>query len=139
MLLIHGARSALRAGKASEVPDDLRTWALEIERRSGHNVAAVALANKLARGCGRRRCGEWRQRAIRGRHHRRSERPGGLLDAGLTQAERATGDAVAAGKGLQPGRSTRLRRAADQRLRPVLLRARGLRRIRRGQGDAPDL
>ena len=53
MLLIHGARSALRAGKASKVPDDLRTWALEIERRSGHNVAAVALANKLARVCWR--------------------------------------------------------------------------------------
>lgn len=53
MLLIHGARSALRAGKISKVPDDLRAWALEIERRSGHNVAAVALANKLARVCWR--------------------------------------------------------------------------------------
>ena len=49
MLLIHGARSALRAGKISDEPDDLRTWALDVERRSGHNVAAVALANKLAR------------------------------------------------------------------------------------------
>jgi transposase len=47
MILIHGARSALRAGKVSKEPDDLRTWALEIERRSGHNVAAVALANKV--------------------------------------------------------------------------------------------
>jgi len=53
MILIHGARSALRAGKVSSEPDDLRTWALEIERRSGHNVAAVALANKLARVCWR--------------------------------------------------------------------------------------
>lgn len=53
MMLIHGARSALRAGKVSKEPDDLRTWALEIERRSGHNVAAVALANKLARVCWR--------------------------------------------------------------------------------------
>lgn len=49
MMLIHGARSALRAGKVSKEPDDLRTWALAIERRNGHNVVAVALANKLAR------------------------------------------------------------------------------------------
>ena len=49
MLLVHGARSALRAGKITDEPDDLRTWALDVEQRSGHNVAAVALANKLAR------------------------------------------------------------------------------------------
>ena len=49
MLLIHGARSALRAGKVSDEPDDVRAWALDIERRKGFNVAAVALANKLAR------------------------------------------------------------------------------------------
>ncbi len=49
MLLIHGARSALRAGLASEEPDDIRRWALEIRARKGYNVAAVALANKLAR------------------------------------------------------------------------------------------
>ena len=49
MLLIHGARSALHAGKRADEPDDLRTWALDVERRRGHNVAAVALANKLAR------------------------------------------------------------------------------------------
>lgn len=53
MMLIHGARSALHAGKISKEPDNLRTWALAIERRSGHNVAAVALANKLARVCWR--------------------------------------------------------------------------------------
>jgi len=53
MILIHGARSALRAGKVANAPDDLRAWALAIERRSGHNVAAVALANKLARVCWR--------------------------------------------------------------------------------------
>ena len=29
--------------------DRLRTWALERERARGHNKAAVALANKLAR------------------------------------------------------------------------------------------
>jgi len=53
MMLIHGARSALRAGSTADVPDDLRTWALAIARRRGFNVAAVALANKLARVCWR--------------------------------------------------------------------------------------
>lgn len=53
MMLIHGARSALRAGSMTNVPDDLRTWALDIARRRGFNVAAVALANKLARVCWR--------------------------------------------------------------------------------------
>ncbi len=53
MLLIHGARSALRAGHATEKPDDLRRWALQINARKGYNVAAVALANKLARVCWR--------------------------------------------------------------------------------------
>jgi transposase len=50
MLLIHGARSILcHAKKAKTPPDRLRTWALERERARGHNKAAVALANKLAR------------------------------------------------------------------------------------------
>ena len=49
MLLIHGARAALRAGRVAQTPDDLRTWALAVQHRHGHNVAAVALANKLAR------------------------------------------------------------------------------------------
>jgi transposase len=53
MMLIHGARSALRAGSTADVPDDLRTWALNIARRRGFNVAAVALANKIARVCWR--------------------------------------------------------------------------------------
>jgi transposase len=53
MLLIHGARSALRAGEVSDQPDDLRTWASEVSRRHCHNVAAVALANTLARICWR--------------------------------------------------------------------------------------
>jgi transposase len=52
-LLIHGARSALRAGTVSRHPDDLRTWARALAERKGHNVAAVALANKLARVCWR--------------------------------------------------------------------------------------
>lgn len=49
MLLIHGARSALRAGMMTDEPDDLRAWALEVKSRKGFNLAAVALANKLAR------------------------------------------------------------------------------------------
>jgi transposase len=49
MLLIHGARSVLRAARLTEHPDGLRSWALGIASRSGHNTAAVALANKLAR------------------------------------------------------------------------------------------
>jgi len=53
MLLIHGARSALRAGGGSRQPDDLRTWARAVAARRTHNVAAVALANKLARVCWR--------------------------------------------------------------------------------------
>ncbi len=53
MLLIHGARSALRAGAVSPHPDDLRTWAKDVTLRHGHNVAAVALANKIARICWR--------------------------------------------------------------------------------------
>jgi transposase len=53
MMLVHGARSALRAGSMTDAPDDLRTWALSIARRRGFNVAAVALANKLARVCWR--------------------------------------------------------------------------------------
>lgn len=51
MLLIHGARSALRAGQINKEPDDLRCWALELKKRKGYNLAAVALANKLARIC----------------------------------------------------------------------------------------
>jgi transposase len=53
MMLIHGARSALRAGSMANAPDDIRTWALAIKQRRGFNVAAVALANKLARVCWR--------------------------------------------------------------------------------------
>jgi transposase len=49
MLLIHGARSVLCHAKKAKEHDRLRTWALDLERRVGHNKAAVALANKLAR------------------------------------------------------------------------------------------
>jgi transposase len=46
-LLIHGARSALRA--AGDKPDRLLRWAVTVQARRGTNVAAVALANKMAR------------------------------------------------------------------------------------------
>lgn len=49
MLLVHGARSALRAGMMMDEPDDLRAWALGVKNRKGFNLAAVAIANKLAR------------------------------------------------------------------------------------------
>ena len=50
MLLVHGARSVLcNAKRTSKKNDHLRTWELEREQARGHNKAAVALANKLAR------------------------------------------------------------------------------------------
>lgn len=47
-LLIHGARSVLRHAAKKTDPDPLRRWALRVQERRGANVAAVALANKLA-------------------------------------------------------------------------------------------
>ncbi len=67
LLLIQGARSALRVGAGMDPPDDLRTWAQAVARRHGYNVAAVALANKLARLCWR----TWRD----GRDFTRREPP----------------------------------------------------------------
>jgi len=49
MLLIHGARAVLWAAKKRRTPDRLRAWALQLQTLRGHNKAAVALANKLAR------------------------------------------------------------------------------------------
>ncbi len=49
MLLTHGARAVLWKAKSRPTPDRLRAWALQIERLRGHNKAAIALANKLAR------------------------------------------------------------------------------------------
>jgi transposase len=49
MLLIHGARSCLLAAKRRTTKHPLDTWALDLEQRRGHNRAAVALANKMAR------------------------------------------------------------------------------------------
>ncbi len=52
-LLIHGARSALLAAARARASDKpltrLQHWALDTQQRIGHNKAAVALANKMAR------------------------------------------------------------------------------------------
>lgn len=48
-LLIHGARSVLFAAKRRKQPDRLRAWSLQVAQHRGHNKAAVALANKMAR------------------------------------------------------------------------------------------
>jgi transposase len=55
-LLIHGARSVLARAKQLNRIDParlsrLQKWGLQLQRRVGHNKAAVALANKLARIC----------------------------------------------------------------------------------------
>ena len=53
MLLIHGARSVLRAAAAAHARgrplDSLRAWAVALQQRTNHNKAACALANKMAR------------------------------------------------------------------------------------------
>ena len=49
MLLIHGARTVLWHAKNAPTHDPLRAWGLERERARGHNKAAIAVANKLAR------------------------------------------------------------------------------------------
>lgn len=53
MLLIHGARSMLQAARRAQAKgqalDRLRRWAVDLADRVGHNKAAVAVANKLAR------------------------------------------------------------------------------------------
>lgn len=53
MLLVHGARAVLysadAAVRAGRPLDALRTWGIRVRSRCGHNKAAVAVANKLAR------------------------------------------------------------------------------------------
>jgi transposase len=55
MLLTHGARAVLRAATAAahagRAVEGLRAWALAVQRRTNHNKATCALANKLARIC----------------------------------------------------------------------------------------
>jgi transposase len=48
-LLIHGARAVLNGARTHSKPDRFRAWALELDQRCGHNKAAVAVANKMAR------------------------------------------------------------------------------------------
>jgi transposase len=48
-LLTHGARAVLRVAHVAGLPTRLHAWVLGVEQRRGHNVAAIALANKLAR------------------------------------------------------------------------------------------
>lgn len=53
MLLIHGARAVLnrakQLAKLGKALSRLQHWVITLEQRVGHNKAAVALANKLAR------------------------------------------------------------------------------------------
>ena len=54
MLLSHGARSALllahrQAAKGEQSLTSLQRWVLDVERRTHHNKATIALANKMAR------------------------------------------------------------------------------------------
>lgn len=52
-LLVHGARAVLQAARLKQRRgqsiDPLQSWALALQARQGHNKAACALANKLAR------------------------------------------------------------------------------------------
>lgn len=48
-LVVHGGRSVLRAAKLQRHKTPLHLWAIEVEKRRGHNKAAVAVGNKLAR------------------------------------------------------------------------------------------
>ena len=49
MLLIHGARSVLVHAKSASQATAFQRWARNTQQRRGHNIAAVAVANKLAR------------------------------------------------------------------------------------------
>lgn len=48
-LLIQGARAVLVAGMRVQNPDHFRVWAMHLQKNRGHNKAAVAVANKMAR------------------------------------------------------------------------------------------
>lgn len=48
-LFIHGARSVVKAAMKKANPDERWRWLLELVKRRGINIAAVALANKNAR------------------------------------------------------------------------------------------
>ncbi len=48
-LLIHGGRAVLIAAQRQTRPQRLHLWGLQLQGRIGHNKAAVAMANKMAR------------------------------------------------------------------------------------------
>ncbi len=48
-LLIHGARAVLWAARSRSEPSSFEVWALRIQELRGHNKAAVAVANRMAR------------------------------------------------------------------------------------------
>jgi transposase len=48
-LLTHGGRAVLRAAHMALAPTRLHAWALAVQQRRNHNVAAIAVAHKLAR------------------------------------------------------------------------------------------
>src|SRR5262249_8876637 len=49
MLLIHGARSILLRAHGTGTATAFQLWARALQKRRGHNIAAVAVANRLAR------------------------------------------------------------------------------------------
>ena len=49
MLLIHGARAVLVHAKRAGQATAFQLWARATQARRGHNVATVAVANKIAR------------------------------------------------------------------------------------------
>jgi transposase len=49
VLLIHGARAALLAAHRTQEPDTFQAWARHTAEARGHNIATVALANRMAR------------------------------------------------------------------------------------------
>jgi transposase len=65
-LLIHGARTVLH--NAAHKTDRLSRWVMAVQARPGKNIAAVTLANKLARiawavlACGRTYQVDWQER-----------------------------------------------------------------------------
>jgi transposase len=67
MLLTHGARSVLWHAKTAAPRTALQQWAVQTEQRRGHNVATVAVANKLARIV----WAVWKQQRLFAADHRR--------------------------------------------------------------------
>jgi transposase len=114
-LLIHGARSFLWHAKACAHPHALQRWAVQTHERRGHNIAAVAVANTLARIV-------WPSGAsrdpLRPRRPSRSDRPGRILSS---QEDCTELDRTMAHRSDRRGAAPITRRArevAEQRLAP---------------------